>query len=568
VKEGKIDLRHPYLTRQIIAYIGNKRRLLPLIQGAVARCYPGSVRGLSFFDPFSGSGVVSRFARLSGFRVVSNDWEYYSYVINRAYLGIEKSELKELYREHGGFEKLLEQLNDLPDPSPEDQYIARHYSPSTDNSDMADFRRERMFYTRRNGLAIDKIRHGIEELYPEEEVRDSPKRIKEKLLLVALLIYESATHTNTSGVFKAYHKGFGGHGADALPRIMAPIRMQMPVLIDARYSAQIYCEDAQMLVDSEKLKHVRWDIVYLDPPYNQHQYGSNYHLLNTIARWDRLPVDDTVDEKGVLRQKAAIRKDWVSTRSGYCYRNSAQNAFSRLLGSIDAEHILLSYSTEGIIPFEELLELCIRWGEPEIITDQYTKYRGGKQSISRLNRNVEFVLIIHRKKTVSSRSLERIESVLLERRIGLLMEKKYSLDRLAHNFSLDWEKMSITLPGSELTLATRNFFEIIPPSELDARSEIERKELTRRLADSACRDKGEELEQILRIIDKGSCDSPYFIRKIPETLRKFAHKKYRHMFLLWLEKVKGIKNTFPELYALIEEKVDAVKTLAWKRFEN
>jgi adenine-specific DNA-methyltransferase len=568
VKEGKIDLRHPYLTRQIIAYIGNKRRLLPLIQGAIARCYSEPVRDLSFFDPFSGSGVVSRFARLSGFRVFSNDWEYYSYVINRAFLGIDKSELEDLYREHGGLEKLLEQLNNLPDPSPADQYIARHYSPSTEDPEKVDFRRERMFYTRRNGLTIDKIRHRIEELYPEGEGCDSPKRMKEKLLLIALLLYESATHSNTSGVFKAYHKGFGGHGGDALPRIMAPIGMQMPVLINARYSARIYCEDAQMLVDSEKLGHLRWDIVYLDPPYNQHQYGSNYHLLNTIARWDRPPVDDSVNEKGVLKQKAAIRKDWVRTRSDYCYRDCARKAFSRLLGSIDAEHILLSYSTEGIIPFEELLELCIRWGEPEIITDRYTKYRGGKQSINRLNRNVEFVLIIHRKKTAGKESLQRIKSALLERRIGLLMEKKYSLDRLAHNFSLDRKKMSITLPGSGLTLATRNFFEIIPPFEPHTESGIEQKELARRLADSACRDKGEELEQILRIIGEDGCERPYFIRKIPETLKKFAHKKYRQVFLFWLERVKGIKKAFPELYALIKEKVDAVETLAWKRFEN
>ena len=93
--EEKIDFRHPYLSRQIIAYIGNKRRLLPLIREAVARCSVQGSEAPTFLDLFSGSGVVSRLARLSGFRVVSNDWEYYSYVINRAFLGIEKKDPKE-----------------------------------------------------------------------------------------------------------------------------------------------------------------------------------------------------------------------------------------------------------------------------------------------------------------------------------------------------------------------------------------------------------------------------------------------------------------------------------------
>ena len=237
MREREVDFSHPYLSRQIIAYIGNKRRLLPLICKAIESCVESacgprpSWEGLRFLDLFAGSGAVSRLAKYLGFEVFSNDWEPYTYCINRAFLEIGESELALMYEEHDGIGGMLRFLNSLPDPEPDRQYIARHYCPAADGFEGHDFRKERLFYTLRNGLAIDKIRNAVEELYPEEIVRESESNAKEKDLLVALLLYEEATHTNTSGVFKAYHKGFGGHGRDALTRILAPIELRAPALM-------------------------------------------------------------------------------------------------------------------------------------------------------------------------------------------------------------------------------------------------------------------------------------------------------------------------------------------------
>ncbi|RKX93529.1 MAG: hypothetical protein DRP84_08320 [Spirochaetes bacterium] len=108
----------------------------------------------------------------------------------------------------------------------------------------SDYRKERLFYTRYNGLIIDKIRNEIEALYPKNIVNRDVKRRREKYPLLSVLLYQAATHTNTSGVFKAYHKGFGGFSGDALNRIIKKIEMSAPILIDSEYESHIFIVDS------------------------------------------------------------------------------------------------------------------------------------------------------------------------------------------------------------------------------------------------------------------------------------------------------------------------------------
>ena len=315
------DLEHPYLTRHLIAYIGNKRALLGFLHDAVSRiCNDLDRERIVFLDPFAGSGAVARLARLMGLKVLANDWEFYSYIINRAHLAVNAGEAAGFFAGRGGYEGIFSFLNNLSPPPEPERYISRYYSPQ--HTAAADYRKERLFYTRENGLRIDGLRSKIEELYPGfgREESSSRRRI-EKGLLLASLLYQCATHTNTSGVFKACHKGFGGHGKDA-KRIMNPIHLEMPVLIDSAERAEVFRLDA-----TQFCKGSSGDICYLDPPYNQHQYGSNYHLLNTIALWDKPAADIELNTAGVLKNKAAIRRDWVKTKSPYCYKQSAPQAF-------------------------------------------------------------------------------------------------------------------------------------------------------------------------------------------------------------------------------------------------
>ncbi len=124
----------------------------------------------------------------------------------------------------------------------------------------------------------------------------------------------------------------------------------MPAFWDNGLENLVFREDAQAL--AERLARQPIDIAYLDPPYNQHPYGSNYHVLNSVALWDKPALSKQIT-RGT---KAAIRPDWrTERRSAYNYRDEAARAYDRLLDTIRARYILTSYSTDGMIPLESLL---------------------------------------------------------------------------------------------------------------------------------------------------------------------------------------------------------------------
>lgn len=580
--EESFDFDIPYLTHQIIPYIGNKRKLLTLIYSALKLIFGENFRGKRFLDPFAGSGVVSRLAKYLGFEVDANDWEPYSYVINYAYLTINKSDLENLYYSMGGIDVIISHLNN-PESVPEgDQYIARFYSPKSD--DNPDYRKERLFYTRSNGLTIDRIRNELERLYPKDDINSNEELMKEKNLLLAILLYQAATHTNTSGVFKAYHKGFGGFSGDALSRILKPISMERPVLIDSLYTQRVFCEDANVLVTSGPLASRFYDVVYLDPPYNQHQYGSNYHMLNTIALWDKPLLHETsgndcFEKAGGGAGKAAIRRDWIKTRSDYCYRDRATAAFMNLISSLETDHIIVSYSTEGIIPFEELIRICSTQGRVSLITNEYVKYPGGKQSIKRVSHNIEFVIVVERGKKMLVSDLELVQDAIQGRKLNLQLKSSYVRERLFREFIIDRdrERIGYTTDGYILWLQTLGFFKIC---EYDLNSKIEglslpegtirrlRNHLLVKLRLCECGDKVEELDEVIKAASQEKTGSKQLVSFIPGILRKMAHKKYKALFYSSMEKVKEFCKRYPEKCYRIEKKLTGLEELAMKRFSG
>ena len=580
-------------------------------------CRATALAGLTFADPFAGSGVVSRLAKYLGFQVVSNDWEPYAFTIGRAYLETNASDIETLFGSFEQFERILHYLNTLPDPPEEEQYITRYYAPASDDPEKADYRKERLFYTRENALRIDRIRNEIDRLYPPTQRVDPAPILSEmdsslssfvvekedhkgpilsemdsslslkgkdrasrcRDILIALLLYEAATHTNTSGVFKAYHRGFGGHGKDALGRILRPIHLEPPPLIDSPVSCRMYREEATSLFRSLAQP---FHLVYLDPPYNQHQYGSNYHLLNTIVLWDKVPVPLELGPDGRLRDKAGIRKDWKRTKSPYCYRETGIEAFSALLETIDAEHLLISYSTDGIIPFETLWELCVSQGEASLLTNEYITYRGGKQSNLRRDRNVEYVLWVRKGNkrlsrpshpvpavvaapyqqaapgTVAVPSRQRMGNskpvpedsgqsrgpnlppallrVLATHRLQLLLRRVYRRDKLHATFRVlpmgeGLSLVQIPLKSSNVSIPFRCLVEPVCPIDLDPLSTEDLLLLEEKLHSAVCWTRKEELDTLLDVLpettgrDRFRCQ-----KKILTILRKLAHRKYRELF--------------------------------------
>lgn len=364
-----------YIFAQLIPYIGNKRKLLGLIQRAISTT---GVEGGRFVDFFAGSGVVSRYAKRAGFETIANDWEPYSHSLNRCW--IEQNATPE-FAALGGYAATLDRLNALEG---EVGWVTTHLCP--DDDDAPDPKRDRMFYTRENGMRIDAIRQTFQSWFDSCMIDEA-----ELHCLLAPLVYAACYTANTSGVFKGFHNGWGGQTGTALYRIRSRLMLRPATFLQNDQANRATRLDALDLARSLRDQHVKADIAYLDPPYNQHPYASNYHVLNSIALWDK----PALSPKITPRMKSAIRNDWqTDRRSAYNYRGEAERAFTQLLDAIDARFILVSYSTDGMIPLQTFIEACLGHGATTVLTQAYKRYRVSTQRFSSKPMNVEFVAVI------------------------------------------------------------------------------------------------------------------------------------------------------------------------------
>lgn len=511
---------------------------------------------------FAGSGVVSRLARLMGYNVYSNDWEEYSRILGESHLTLNQNDIPELFGSADSLQDLLNNINNLSSPSEEEQYMSIYYSPSDKDIQKADYRVERLFYTRENALRIDAIRNYIEIHFPPNSTGNN---LKIRNLLIGLLLGECSKHTNTSGVFKAFHKGFGGHGKDALQRILKRIELPYPVLPQNSPPAKIFCTDANSLSKSVHLPDA--DICYMDPPYNQHQYGSNYHILNTIALWDKIPAPMILNEKGVLKEKAAIRKDWIKTRSSYCYKNKAFEAFSELLQNTRSKRILISYSNDGVIPFETMMNICEEKGKISIISNEYTKFRGGRQSNHRLHSNIEFVLAVDTGLPSNTYSRNKIRKILLLRELALMEKKIYKIESLNKLFpELTENRIDTLLYGKKLKFHLKESLILTIENDLNDWSSASLRKLIILFEKCACKSRSEELNQIFSIIEKKGLKSSTVKKEIPRRIRMLAHKKTKSEYTEILAQMNQLKAKYD--LSTIDSEIEQIKIQAEIRFKE
>jgi adenine-specific DNA-methyltransferase len=382
---GEVTLHHlrktaardteEYVFSQLIPYIGNKRKLLDIIHQAIKLT---NIENGTFVDLFSGSTVVSRFAKKLGFRVLSNDWEPYSEQI-----AIGTVVLNEIpkFENFGGVERVFDLLNNVV---PIEDYITKHLCPTDDEK--LDHEKDRLFFMRKNGMKIDAMRDLILKWVEENKISQT-----EFSYLMASLLYSVSYVSNTSGVFKGFHRGWGGSNGTAQYRICSDISLKPPILFNNDQDNISIREDAGVLVNrlTEILGKIP-DIIYLDPPYNQHPYGSNYHVLNSITLWDK----PDFPEKITRGTKSAIRLDWRTERkSAYNSRPKAVQEFQELIDNISSKFILTSYSTEGNIPLNEMMKILGSKGTLRVVKREYVRYRVSPTRLSPKPRNVEFVVI-------------------------------------------------------------------------------------------------------------------------------------------------------------------------------
>jgi len=113
------------------------------------------------------------------------------------------------------------------------------------------------------------------------------------------------------------------------------------------------------------IKRISGDILYLDPPYNQRQYGANYHLLNTIAKYDNF----------IPKGKTGLRE---YNRSNYCKRKEVTLNFEELIKNANFKYIFLSYNNEGLMGKEEIANVMKKYGKYDLITKEYQRFKADK----------------------------------------------------------------------------------------------------------------------------------------------------------------------------------------------
>jgi len=359
-----------FLRDQLITYIGNKRALLGFIGAAVAevRRRLGKER-LRTADLFSGSGVVARYLKQFSETLIVNDLESYCRLINRCYLA-NRSEL-DLRTLRRTYDELRARLQ------PEhlhDGMISELYAPRDDRNIQPG---ERAFYTRRNARYLDTARALIAQL---------PEPVQPFFL--APLLSEASIRANTAGVFKGFYKDrrtgvgtFGGSNGDALSRITGEISLPFPVFSRFECEVAIHQESANAL--AEKLEPL--DLVYLDPPYNQHPYGSNYFMLNLLTSYER-------PER--ISRVSGIPADW--RRSRYNRRREAFDAFAELVRGIQSRFLLVSFNSEGFIRKDEILKLLRSVGRVEHRETPYNAFRGSRNLRSRDIHVQEYLFLVEK----------------------------------------------------------------------------------------------------------------------------------------------------------------------------
>ncbi len=360
-----------YLAKQLITYIGNKRTLLDFIGLGLSHVREklGKKR-LRTFDVFSGSGIVARYLKQYSDKLIVNDMEDYSRVINNCYLrnstDLDERVLSEIFKD------LQNKITNMPVA---DGFIKKLYSPEDDN----DIRHgERVFYTTRNAAYLDTARQHIESIAPE--FRD---------LFLAPLLSEASIHANTSGVFKGFYKNkisgigqFGGNKSDALLRILGNIELKYPILSNYECEVEVFQGDSNKIA----MNAPQVDVAYLDPPYNQHPYGSNYFMLNLLVNYKK-------PEK--ISPVSGIPIDW--NRSSFNKRREAYNSFKDLARKIKAKYLLVSFNSEGYISLEEMKELLRGVGKVEVLETKYNTFRGSRNLKERDIHVKEYLYLVEKR---------------------------------------------------------------------------------------------------------------------------------------------------------------------------
>lgn len=320
-------------------YIGNKYKLINWIFSILGK----ECKGKSFTDIFAGTGVIGAAASRHFYEIILNDFLYSNYVIYKAFFGKEDWSSEKI-------NNVIKNYNNISGEDLNDNYFSVNFGGK--------------YFSRNSAKIIGLIRENI-------EVNKDRFTEREYNMLISSLLYSADKIANTVGHYDAYFK------KEAVDDnfFMRPIHP-----IDIK-EVSIFREDANQLA-----KKIQTDIAYIDPPYNSRQYSRFYHVLETLAKWDKPKL------------YGVALKPEPENMSDYC-RVSAKNRFAELVNTIKAKYLVVSYnntydsksnSSQNKITLEQIKNILSTRGNTKAFEKSYRHFNAGNTDF---NNHKEYLFV-------------------------------------------------------------------------------------------------------------------------------------------------------------------------------
>lgn len=325
-------------------YLGNKTDLLKFIEETINNYSKSNKVDTTFIDAFGGTGSVTKYFN-TRFNVISNDINNYSYKLcySRNNISINDLQFKNLNFAKGNIENVLDYLNKCK----HEGFVYKNYSPNPL------LKYERKYFTNENAEIIDGIRNTIELWYTNKKITN-----KEYIHLIAILIETISLYSNIPGTYGAFLDKWDSR---ALKKLTLKMDIHKNLLCNSNNKNETYNNDIKEIIDI-----INGDILYLDPPYNERDYSTYYHVLETISKYDNPELKDN---------KTATKKN--INKSAWCKKTTVLKELDYILNNTTAKLILLSYNSEGIMKENEIKELF----------EKYGKYSNRKKEVRRFKCN-------------------------------------------------------------------------------------------------------------------------------------------------------------------------------------
>ena len=340
-------------------YLGSKIKLLPEIESVIKKY---KIKGKTFADLFAGTCCVGDYFK-GKYKIISNDFLYYSYVISKAKLSFKETPKFKNFRKIYKMD-IFEWLNTNKYVADDTYFVYKNYTPIGG----------RKFFTEKNAVKIDGIRQEIEKLRNKEIIIEN-----EYYFLIASLLESVTKVSNTSGTYEAFFKFWESRAEKEF--ILEPLEINKVNKISIN---EVFSKDTNLLV-----REIEGDIAYIDTPYTVTQYVSAYHFLETLAKYDYPKI------KGIGGKRGRENKN-----SLYARRSEAMAQFEDLFRQIRFKHIIISYSNQGLVPLEELVSLAKLFAKDNKVYVEkfnYQEYQNHRSSNKRNGENLNEVIIYFQK---------------------------------------------------------------------------------------------------------------------------------------------------------------------------